>query len=55
MKGNFPGTVTPLGTANMKQANPVQSMNNPQAEINLQRQYIISVTTSIILPQFQLA
>lgn len=55
MKGNFPGPVTPLGTANMKQANSVQSVSTPQAENNLQGQYTVSLTTSIMLPWFLLA
>lgn len=33
MKGNFPAPVAPLVTANMKQDSPMQSVNNPQAEI----------------------
>lgn len=42
MTGNFQGTgpVTSLGTANMKQINPV---SNQQAESNLQRDVILSL------------
>lgn len=32
-KGNFPGPVAPLVTADMKQDNPMQSVSNLQAEI----------------------